>query len=100
MIYGLVNVPSKKSGNEIHGHVEGESIYVICSEKGTTGWRNRSSVSIASGQIGDHMLGKPEALRKTVAEGLANAVRLGRDAGYAQAMADIRHLIGVKGERT
>jgi hypothetical protein len=93
-IVSLTNVPSKDSNMEIRGHVEGENIYIIAAVKGSK-WRDGHSVSMTTDFIGDHMMQKPHDLRQMYADSLAAAIRLGREAGYAQAQADIRAALGV-----
>lgn len=93
-MYRLVNVPSKDSKAEIRGEVEGETVYVVAAEPNGK-WREGGALLMAETYLGDHLLGKPDLLRKKVSDDLATAVRLGRDAGYAQALADVRSLLRV-----
>lgn len=97
MMFRLVNVPTQKSSLEIKGVVEGQEILVIAAEPNTKVecWRGHASI-MTDEFVGDHMLDKPEALRQMFANSLATAIRMARDAGYAQAMADVRNLIGAK----
>lgn len=88
-VYSLTNVPTAQSKLEIKGFVEGELVYVLCCEKDSLGRDGRSS-GMTSTFVGDHMLAKPAELRRMYADDLANAVRLGRDAGYEQAKAELR----------
>lgn len=94
-MYRLVNVPEKNSKVEIRGEVEGETIYIVAAQPGAK-WRDGRAAMMASTEIGDHLLAQPEVLRRRVADDLAFAIREARDAGYAQAMADVRQLIGAK----
>jgi hypothetical protein len=94
-LYSLVNVPRANDKVEIVGHVDGENVYVLCAEKGST-WRDGRSTAMANTLVGDHMLSKPADLRRMYADDLATVIRLARDAGYSQAMADVRSLIGAK----
>lgn len=45
--------------------------------------------------VGDHMLTKPQALREMYGRDIAMAIRLARNAGYAQALADVRKVLGL-----
>lgn len=94
-MYRLVNVPHKDSKIEIRGEVEGEAIFIIAAAADSV-WRDGRACLIADTYIDAHLLAKPDQLRKKVAEDLALAIRMARDAGYAHAMADIRRLIGAK----
>jgi hypothetical protein len=96
-MYSLVNVPTAASGVEIKGVVEGDHILIIAAEKGSK-WRDGHSVMMADTWLGEHVLSAPEFLRQKYADDLATAIRMGRDAGYAQALADIRHLLGIKNQ--
>lgn len=92
-MYRLVNVPSAKASLSIEGRVNGMSAEVVCVDPKAEAPFNRTGM--ADLYIGDHMLAKPNDLRKMVADALAFAVRAGRDAGYSQAQADIRQALGV-----
>lgn len=90
-MHSLTNVPTKASGLWIRGIVDGEQVSVVCMGGRTpTSWSGMSS-----SYVGDHMLAKPEALRQMYANDLATAVRMGRDAGYAQAQEDMRRAMGI-----
>jgi hypothetical protein len=92
MLYQLTNVPTKASDLEIKGIVNGENIKVVCAKRNAApgDW-----LMMTDTHVGDHMLGKPEELRKMYADDLATAIRMGRDAGYEQAKAEIRAALGV-----
>lgn len=94
-IYSLANVPAKSDDLEIKGVVEGEQIYVIRAEKGSK-WRDGRSVMMTSTLVGEHMLARPDDLRRMYADDLATVIRLARDAGYAQALADVRGALGIQ----
>lgn len=88
-MHSLVNVPTAKSGLEIQGYVAEQTVYIICAERGAT-FRDGRSVAMTDVFIGDHLLHDPNALREMIARDLATAIRLARDAGYAQAKAELR----------
>lgn len=94
-MFRLTNVPRANSGLEIKPHVEGETIYVLCGAKDSE-WRDGKAVAMTDTYVGDHMFSKPDELRRMYANDLATAIRMARDVGYAQAMSDIRNLIGAK----
>ena len=96
-MHRLVNVPHKNSKSEIRAVVEGNQITIIAADPGST-WRDGHSVMMTDEYIGDHMLAKPQELRELVGRSLAIAIEMARDIGYAQAMADVRGLIGAKAE--
>lgn len=90
-MYQIANIPSEKSRCQIKARVDGESIDIRCvDEPGTVG------LGMTSLYVGDHMLGKPEALRQMIGDTICFAIRAGRDAGYAQAKAEIRRTLGLK----
>ena len=91
-MYRLTNVPTEASGLEIKGVVDGEKIKVVCAKPhaAPNDW-----VMMTDTFVGDHMLAKPADLRRMYAEALATAIRMGRDAGYQQAKAEIRRVLGV-----
>jgi len=95
-MHSLTNVPTEKSGHRIVGFARGENIDIRCLEKLPRGDMD-PGVNMTSWYIGDHMF-KPENqqhLREAVANVIATAIRMGRDAGYAQAKAEIREALGV-----
>lgn len=94
-IYSLVNVPRANGKLEIRGYVEGENIYIVAGERGSK-WRDGNCVQMTNTFIGNHMLSMPDALRQMYADDIATAIRMGRDAGYAQAKAEIREALGIK----
>jgi hypothetical protein len=81
----LTNVPTAASKLEIRAIVEGENIDIVCSERNSENY-----IRMTSTFVGDHMLAKPEDLRRMYADDLATAIRLARDAGYRQAKAELR----------
>lgn len=97
-LHSLTNVPSAASGLEIKPFVEGETIYIVCAPKNGK-WRDGNSVSMTTTFVGDHMLEKPQALREMYAHDLALVISMARDAGYAQAQAEIRAALGIRDHR-
>lgn len=91
-MYNLTNVPTAASGVPINGEVDGETVRIVCGKDAY----GAGGTMMTSTTVGDHMLKNPDALRKMYANDLATAIRLGRDAGYAQAKAEIRRVLGVK----
>lgn len=96
-IYSLTNAPHRKHDKlHIVGVVKGENIHIICTtNQNLKEWPDGHSVSMTSTFVGDHMLSKPEALRQMYANDLATVIRLARDAGYEQARAEIREVLGI-----
>jgi hypothetical protein len=94
MLYQLTNVPTKASDLEIKGIVNGKNIKIVCAKRNAAldDW-----LMMTNAFVSDLMLAEPELLRKMYADDLATAIRMGRDAGYEQAKAEIRHVLGVKG---
>lgn len=93
-MHSLTNVPTKASGLEIRGIADGEQIDVVCMSDNGRDWSRMTTA-----YLGDHMLAKPAELRRMYANDLATAIRMGRDAGYEQAKAEIRAVLGVRAER-
>jgi hypothetical protein len=96
-MYSLTNVPKKSDDLEIKGIVDGENIRIVCAKRHADA--NDDWLGMADSYLGDHMLTKPAALRKMYADDLVTAIRLARDAGYAQAQHDIRLALGISRER-
>lgn len=94
-IFSLTNVPAARDSREIKGVVEGPNIYIVAAEKGSK-WRDGNSVQMVMTQIGDHLLDKPDVLKQMYADDIANAIRLGRDAGYQQALREVRDTLGIR----
>lgn len=95
-MHSLTNVPYKRNLQaEIRGVVDGTNVEVRCFDTDRIGHGFASS-GMTSMYIGDHMFepDKREALRQMVADALATAIRMGRDAGYAQAQQTIRNALG------
>ena len=89
--YSFTNIPAKADKDvEIVGSVNGQNVSVHIVDKQGGHW------GISSSYVGDHMLERPEALRQMIADSVANAIRAGREAGYAQAQRDIRLALGIK----
>jgi hypothetical protein len=92
-MYSVTNIPTEKSRHQIKALVEGDAILIRAVEQpGTYG------IGMTTMHVGDHMLAKPEALRKMIGEAITVAIRFGRDAGYAHAQADMRRVIGAAQE--
>jgi hypothetical protein len=92
-MYQLTNVPTATSALEIKGIVNGENVKIVCAKRNAApdDW-----VMMTDTYVGDHMLAAPAALRQMYANDLAMAIRMARDAGYEQAKAEIRQVLGVK----
>lgn len=95
-MHDMTNVPHKSSVVEIRGIVQGEQIVIIAAERDSK-WGDGRSVQMASTYYGDHLFKDPKHMRQKIAADIAATVRAARDAGYAQAMEDVRRLIGAKG---
>ena len=95
-MHSLTNVPTAASGLEIKGRVDGNDISVVCAKRHAP---ENDYLRMTSTFVGDHMLGKPDDLRQMYARDLATAIRMGRDAGYEQAKAEIRRVLGVDSRR-
>lgn len=91
-MYRLVNVPTETSELEINGIVDGETIRIVCQAKGSA---PSDYIIMTDTYVGDHMFAKPADLRRMYANDLASAIRMARDAGYAQAQAEIRAALGI-----
>lgn len=97
-IYQLTNVPTDASGLGIACFVDGENLNIVCVEKVTPGFsRPAGSSLITSTFVGDHMLAKPEALRKMYGDDICTAIRLARDIGYNQALRAVRQVLRIPG---
>lgn len=99
-IYNLTNVPrASQKTLQIRGEVDGEMVRVVCVQERTPyGAACEHSSDMCSTYVGAHMF-EPQnhaLLRKMFADSLASAIRMARDVGYRQAMAELRELIGAK----
>ena len=96
-MHSLANVPTKTSGLHICTQVDGPAIHILRSLEPTAKWGDGKSILMTSLHVGDHMMQKPNDLREMYGRDIAMAIRLGRDAGYAQAQADIKAALGLNG---
>lgn len=96
-MYRLTNVPRGKDPNAIVGEVSGATINIINRSLETKAQQmDRSGWVMTDFSIGDHLMEKPELLRQMVADTVATAIRMARDVGYKQALADVRAALGVE----
>ena len=97
-MHSLTNVPTANMDRdyEIAGIIDGPDVRIVCRRRHP---RERDAigdcVTMTTTLIGDHMLANPQMLREMYARDLATAIRMGRDAGYHQAKAEIRSALGI-----
>jgi hypothetical protein len=91
-LYQLTNVPTAASGLEVKVIVNGENIDIVCAKPHAA---PNDYLRMTSTFVGDHMLAQPAALREMYGRDLAMVISKARDAGYAQAKAEIRAALGV-----
>jgi hypothetical protein len=91
-IHSLTNVPTAASKVEIRTVVDGENVMIVSASKYA---EPDDYLVMTSTFIGNHMMAKPDDLRRMYASDLAIAIALARDAGYHQAKAEIRDALGI-----
>lgn len=94
-MHRLTNVPTKDQDREIEIRVvvDGSNIKIVRAKRDAAkdDWAGMTEV-----YVGDHMLSRPDDLRRMIGDAVASAIRLGRDAGYNQAKREIRNALGIE----
>lgn len=95
-MYRIVNIPhaNNKRAELIASVDQGHAKVTVVDSQGTPPY---NSCGVCDLYIGDHMFEpeKRDDLRMMVGRALVLAIEKGRDAGYAQAQADIRGALGI-----
>lgn len=93
-MWSLVNVPPACAKEiKIRAIVEDETIKIVRAKKSAT---ENDWLGMGDFFVGDHMLARPDDLRQMIGRELVSAIIMARDAGYAQAQAEIRDALGIK----
>lgn len=92
-MWDLTNVPPASAKEiELRVIVEGPEIKIVRAKKHAA---ENDWVRMGYVFVGDHMLAKPDDLRKMIGDNIVAAILRARDAGYAQAKAEIRAALGI-----
>ena len=93
-MWSLTNVPPASAKEiEMRAIVEGQNIKIVRAKKHAA---ENDWVRMVDFFVGDHMLAKPDDLRQMIGDNIIAAILRARDAGYAQAKAEIRSALGIE----